>query len=677
MSRLNDHQRCAHAVRVLGLAAIEQARSGHPGVVLGFADVLTVLWREHMRYDVTYPEWPARDRFVLSNGHASALYYAVLHCVGFDLSLHDLRQFRQLGSKTPGHPERDVQLGIDVTTGPLGQGLANAVGIAMAEHYLCHKTKTQKPQSAIQFHTYAAVGDGCLMEGISHEACSLAGRLGLGRLIVCWDDNDISIDGRVDQWAEKSVVGRFQSYGWQVIDGVDGHDPEAINHAITQAKSCQSQPSLICFKTRIGLGTDWEGTAQVHGKPLGEKRFSHYKQSVGWALDDFTLTDDVYGAWRQNVLASQRDAWSALSKQILDPYWADYFASYTDGLSENNHHILPSDWEDQWAAWLQDDSVVSNQPTATRHSSQSCLAALVEQMPSLIGGSADLAESTGVSLPSLGSWDPCGEPSQFIHFGVREFAMFAIANGLATCCGLRPFVSTFLVFSDYGINAVRMAALMNLPVIFIFSHDSVFVGEDGPTHQPIEHLAHLRSIPQLEVWRPADAQETAVAWKSVLERTDGPSCMVLTRQKLMPIDRGELILQCYHGASRLDAYGSECHGLLIATGSEVNVAVQVQQRLAQEGLLLGVISMLCLERFLGASDAFKKSILTVSGFRMIIEAGSSSCWYQLLQGMDGCVCGIDHFGTSGNGEAVYHLHGFSVDALCEKARQLQKQVALI
>ena len=284
MSRLNDHQSCAHAVRVLGLAAIEQARSGHPGVVLGFADVLTVLWREHMRYDVGYPEWPARDRFVLSNGHASALYYAILHCVGFDLSLDDLWLFRQLGSRTPGHPERDVQLGIDVTTGPLGQGLANAVGIAMAEHYLCLKTKTQKAQNAVQFHTYAAVGDGCLMEGISHEACALAGRLGLGRLIVCWDDNDISIDGRVDQWAEKSVVGRFQSYGWQVIDGVDGHNPDAINRAIMQAKSCQSQPSLICFKTRIGLGTDWEGTAQVHGKPLGEKRFSQYKQSIGWAL---------------------------------------------------------------------------------------------------------------------------------------------------------------------------------------------------------------------------------------------------------------------------------------------------------------------------------------------------------------------------------------------------------
>ncbi|MAV29174.1 MAG: transketolase [Legionellales bacterium] len=666
----NQHNICANAVRVLGLAAIEQAQSGHPGVVLGFSDVLTVLWRQHMRYDVTLPTWSNRDRFVLSNGHASALYYAILHCAGFELSMDDLRLFRQYGSKTPGHPERDARLGIDVTTGPLGQGLANAVGIAMAERFLHSKTETSDGDHAIGFHTYAAVGDGCLMEGISHEASALAGRFGLGKLIVCWDDNQISIDGCIDQWAECSVVDRFKSYGWQVIEDVDGHDPDAIDVALREAKACDAQPSLIAFKTQIGRGTEWAGTATVHGKPLGAQRFSDFKQSIEWTLPDFTLSDDIYSAWQSEQLTPQKSQWKARVESIKDPVWHAYFRDI-DFLGKT--HTLPDEWKLLWASWLEDETLLVSSPQATRHSSQACLQRLVDAMPNLIGGSADLAESTGVLLSKTHTWRVDADPEQFLHFGVREFAMFAMANGMASCCGLRPFVSTFLVFSDYGINALRMAALMKLPVIFIFSHDSVFVGEDGPTHQPIEQLAHLRSIPGLDVWRPADTTETAIAWKEALSRHDGPSCLILTRQKLAMFSRGDFQWHVQYGASRLDSHGNACDGVLIATGSEVRLAYEVQMQLVDEGIQVAVVSLVCWERFQRAPEGYRSAILPESGFRLVIEAGSSSAWYQLIQNRIGAVFGIDEFGQSGPGQQVYRACGFSVEAVVDQARLLHQQ----
>ena len=669
-TEMSQHALCANAVRVLGLAAIEQAQSGHPGVVLGFADVLTVLWRKHMRFDASFPDWSNRDRFVLSNGHASALYYAILHCAGFAISMDDLRHFRQCGSKTPGHPERDVTLGIDVTTGPLGQGLANAVGIALAERFLRSKTSSADGDHAVGFHTYVAVGDGCLMEGISHEASSLAGRFGLGQLIVCWDDNEISIDGAVDQWAECSVVDRFKSYGWQVIEAVDGHDPKAIDAAIQSAKACVAKPSLIAFKTQIGKGTDWAGTATVHGKPLGAQRFSDFKQSINWRSADFTLSEDVYTAWRSMQIPSQKEQWQAHIETIQDPVWRAYFRDM-DLLGKS--HSLPDDWKQLWSSWLADDTLMVNEPQATRHSSQACLQRLIAAMPNLVGGTADLAESTGVLLPKTHTWRVREKPGQFLHFGVREFAMFAIANGLASCCGLRPFVSTFLVFSDYGINAVRMAALMKLPVVVVFSHDSVFVGEDGPTHQPIEQLAHLRTIPGLDVWRPADTAETVIAWKEVISRTDGPSCLVLTRQKLSAFSRGDLEWQVQFGACRLDSYGNECDGVLIATGSEVQLAHEVQMLLAGEGIRVGLVSIACFERFQRAPEHYQSTILPEFGFRLVIEAGASSAWYQLLQHRVGAVCGIDQFGESGPGQSVYQACGFSVDLIAERAKSLYRE----
>ena len=655
---LSTHALCANAARVLALSSIEQAKSGHPGVVLGFADVLTVLWRHHMRFDVTRSDWENRDRFVLSNGHASALYYAVLHCSGVPISLEDLRDFRQLDSCTPGHPERDVSCGIDVATGPLGQGLANAVGMAMVEAY--HRQKS----GYLDHFIYVAVGDGCLMEGISHEACALAGRLGLGRLIVCWDDNGISIDGHVAGWSERSVVDRFRSYGWQVIDQVDGHDPMAIDDAITRAKACQDQPTLLAFKTTIGQGTDLAGTAEVHGKPLGEVRMRSYRKALGWHADGFDVPDEVYQAWRSGYVAGAYQKWLEYCSSVSGKH-----------VFQDQNDIFPghvSVESDCWEQWTGADSDLMQKPLASRQSSQWLLRKLMPLVPQLFGGSADLTVSTGVSLPDVPAWQTDGEPGRFIHFGVREFAMFAVANGMATSARTRPFVSTFLVFSDYGLNAIRMAALMKLPVTFVFSHDSVFVGEDGPTHQPVEQLSHLRSIPGLMVWRPCDAFETAVAWQSILESHSGPSCLILTRQALPSLGQGQHRLLASQGAYRLDQDGEACDGVLLATGSEVHLALEARSFLADRGVRVGVVSVPCVERFSKLSAAERLKILPAQGFRLVIEAGETSHWYRWVMqpGVVGDVIGIDHFGASGPGAEVYARAGMVVDMVCRKAIRL-------
>ena len=671
MVSLRGHRQCTTVVKLLALASIEKANSGHPGVVLGFADVLTVLWRKHMRYDLADASWQNRDRFVLSNGHASALYYAILHCCGFDLTLDDLKSFRQLGSRTPGHPERDPELGIDVSTGPLGQGLANAVGMSLAQKYLESDVGDKSQNDLIDYYTYVAVGDGCLMEGISHEACSLAGRFSLGRLIVCWDDNGISIDGECENWSEKSVAGRFLSYGWQVIDGVDGHDPDAIDQAIIQAKACLDKPTLICFKTVIGHGTDLAGSSVSHGKPLGRERIECLKRSLQWSLDDFSVPESLYELWHVNYQPGLADQWyqavGVMAEDSLLHRLADF--SQVGG--------VPDDWEEFWRKWLSDPNLVC-EPRASRHSSQWLLRKLMGYFPSLLGGSADLSESTGVLLADELTWFPGKKPGPFLSFGVREFAMFAIANGLATCMGLRPFVSTFLVFSDYGINAVRMAAMMKIPVLFIFSHDSIYVGEDGPTHQPIEQLAHLRSIPNLDVWRPADAFETGVAWKKILECNDRPSCLVLSRQKLPSWGFDGSRWQAELGAYRLDSYASDCHGVLIATGSELALAMAAQKKLLDLGVRVGVVSMLCVEWFLQSSHDYQEQVLPKSlRYRVILEAGSGQCWYQFLQGMRGRVLSIEAFGSCGPGQSVYEMFGFHVDAVCDSVLSLHEAGAVV
>lgn len=672
MNLFDGHRRCVAAVKFLALAAIEKANSGHPGVVLGFADVLTVLWRQHMRYDLEQVTWANRDRFVLSNGHASALYYAVLHCCGFDLTVDDLRSFRQLNSRTPGHPERDEMLGIDVTTGPLGQGLANGVGMALAQQYLSACDPEHGSNACFDYYTYVAVGDGCLMEGISHEACALAGRFGLGRLIVCWDDNGISIDGACERWAEQSVPDRFLSYGWHVIADVDGHDPNAIDCAIQEAKNRLDKPSMICFKTVIAEGTDLAGQASSHGKPLGFERVNALKSALDWGCEDFFVPESVYALWRQNQRQGRATHWQQFVANLPDD-------SVLRTLVLSQGVLCDSNWNQRWHAWL-NDAEVFGAPQASRHSSQWILNQIVPREHAVLGGSADLTESTGVLLTDVETWLPQGEPKQFLSFGVREFAMFAMANGLATCSGLRPFVSTFLVFSDYGINAVRMAAMMRLPVIFVFSHDSVFVGEDGPTHQPIEQLSHLRTIPNLQTWRPADGFETGMAWKQMLERNDGPSCLVLSRQKLPSFGCDQRRFNAEYGGYRLDTQQASCsaQGVLIATGSEVALAMAVQQHLLQQGIRIAVVSMPCVERFLQASKAYQDQVLSPGyRYRVILEAGSGQCWYRFLQGVCGQVVSIDQFGVCGPGQSVYERFGFDIESVCDVVLSLHKSASLV
>ena len=670
MKKNQEHQQCADAIRLLALRAIESANSGHPGVVLGFADVLTVLWRQHIRFDITVPNWQNRDRFVLSNGHASALYYAILHCCGFALSVQDLSEFRQAGSRTPGHPERDVSLGIDVTTGPLGQGLANAVGMVFAQQYMqavssansiCQSTTASQ---LVDYFTYCAVGDGCLMEGISHEACALAGRYGLGRLIVCWDDNGISIDGEVNGWAECSVVDRFRAYGWQVIDAIDGHDSHAINQALCLAQACLERPTLLCFKTEIGFGTDLVGSCQVHGKPLGSARVEALRRTLAIDFDGFDVPAEVLHAWQVYHQPGCAVLWTKAFSKSFDPVAMQW--DVTDFSQRNK----PVDWDGFWNSQLAKMEKIYRQ--ATRHSSQFILQDLLDWFPGLIGGSADLSESTGVLMPEKYYWHAGRKPAKCLHFGVREFAMFAIANGMSTCFGLRPFTSTFLVFSDYGLNAIRMAALMRLPVTFIFSHDSICVGQDGPTHQPVEQLAHLRSIPGLETWRPADRLETVLAWQQILARRDGPSCLVLSRQKLPWLGQRFFQDDITLGAYRLDAHGDRCSGVLIASGSEVCLAQTVRDSLQKQGICVGILSVSCLDRFLRASQADRSRLLSTPGFRFIMEAGSSQCWHQLLieHGILGFILSVDIFGASSCGLQLYTQYGFQVEYVCRQVVRL-------
>ena len=624
---------CATALRILAMDAIESANSGHPGVALGLADVLCVLWRKYIRISPEHLQAANRDHFVLSVGHASALYYALLHLAGFPVSIEDLKSFRQLHSITPGHPERDLSLGIDVATGPLGQGLANAVGMAAVKLY-----QAKQQERAPEGHVFAMVGDGCLMEGISHEACALASSLGLGNLVVAWDDNGISIDGPLQPWFAEDVVKRFQAYGWRVIAAVDGHDVDAIDSAFAQATSSSSVPTLVVFKTRIGYGSDWEGQAIAHGKPLGSARLAKLREHLQWPHASFEVPDAVYAQWGK-----------------LRPQVSYRMSDATD---------CSVDWSDYYQMLMQD--VV---PEATRVSSKRCLALLLKKCPEVIGGSADLSESTGVMQESNTVWQPT-KPGNFIHFGVREFAMFAMANGMAAL-GMRPYVSTFLVFSDYGINAIRMAALMRLPVTFVLTHDSVAVGEDGPTHQPIEHLAHLRAMPNLQVWRPCDRRETMVAWQSIMADSSGPSCLVLSRQTL-PQLATQPITDMAKGGYKI-AGDINARIALLATGSEVGCAVEAYEILAKQGIQTYVVSVPCMERFLAQPAALRQGVLPSSLlFCVAIEAGCGQSWFHFGIPKEN-VLSLEDFGLSGKGSKVLTYFGMHAQAIVDRVQVLLNQ----
>ncbi len=631
--------------------AVQQANSGHPGMPMGMAEIAEVLWRRHLRHNPADPGWPDRDRFVLSNGHGSMLLYALLHLSGYDLSLDDLKQFRQFRSRTPGHPEVGHTAGVETTTGPLGQGLANAVGMAIAERILA--AEFNRPGHEIVDHaTYVFVGDGCLMEGISHEACSLAGTLGLGKLVAIYDDNGISIDGHVAGWFTDDSRQRFAAYGWRVIADIDGHDTQAIDEALLAARSERERPTLICCRTRIGFGApNKAGSHDAHGAPLGTAEVAATRAHIGWPHAPFEIPVEVYAQWDGRA----RGSFFQSNWQRRFTAYAEAFPELAAEFSRRMRGELPAGWQDAVAGCLADAAGAGN--IATRKASQGAITALAPCLPELVGGSADL---TGSNL----TWWPGAQAitgqqgGNYIYYGVREFAMTAIANGLALHGGLLPYTATFLVFSDYARNAIRMAALMQLRQIMVYTHDSIGLGEDGPTHQPIEHLACLRLIPGVDLWRPADAAETAVAWVAGVERRHGPTILALSRQNLPAVSSAAAASTIRRGGYVL----ADCpapHVILIATGSEVRLALDAQRALAADGIAARVVSLPCCEVFDRQEPAYRDAVLPPAVPRVAIEAGVSGFWYKYV-GLDGAVLGIDRFGESAPADQLFDSFGFTV-----------------
>ncbi len=659
----------ANALRVLSMDAVQQANSGHPGAPMGMADIAEVLWRDVLVHNPRNPAWPNRDRFILSNGHASMLLYALLHLSGYDLSLDDIKQFRQLGSKTPGHPEYGRTPGVETTTGPLGQGLANAVGMALAERTLAAQfNRSDFP--IVHHYTYVFVGDGCLMEGISHEACSLAGTLGLGKLIAIYDDNGISIDGSVAGWFTDNTPKRFEAYGWHVIPNVNGHDPDAIYSALEAARREVTRPSLICCKTVIGLGAPHKaGTADVHGAPLGPEEVAAARQQLDWPYEPFMIPDTIYAAWDARARGQQHEAaWQDL--------FAAYSARYPELAAEFTRRIegrLPPTWADYAHNTVQ-QAQRNAENIASRVASQRALTTYSIQLPELFGGSADLSHSNNTLWSASRIVTHHQADGNYLHYGVREFAMCAILNGMALHKGFIPYGGTFLMFSDYARNALRVAALAAIPSIFVFTHDSIGLGEDGPTHQPIEHLGSLRLIPNLSLWRPADAVETAVAWKAAIERRNGPTALVFSRQKLLhqPRTREQLALIERGGYVLYDNLSEATllpHVIVMATGSEVALAMQAATQLAGR-IAVRVVSLPSIDVFEQQDKAYRDTVLPPTVTRRIaIEAAATLPWYKYV-GLQGVIIGIDQFGESAPAETLFTHFGLTVEHLVTRIEAL-------
>ena len=661
---------CANAIRMLAVDAVQKANSGHPGMPMGMADIAAVLWRRHLQHNPANPGWYNRDRFVLSNGHGSMLQYALLHLSGYDLSIKDLKQFRQLHSHTPGHPEVGITPGVETSTGPLGQGLANAVGLALAEKLLAAQFN-RDAHTIIDHHTYVFLGDGCLMEGVSHEACSLAGTWKLGKLIAFWDDNGISIDGHVQDWFTDDTAARFAAYGWQVIGGLDGHDPESIHQAILQAKDDTSRPSLIACKTVIEKGSpNKAGSNESHGAPLGPSEIEALRRELNWPHPAFEVPEQIYAAWN----ATKQGA--ALELQWSER-WSGYGAAYPElaaELTRRMQGLLPKSFGDvAGAATVQ---VLRTAATiASRKASQNAIAALAPSIPELIGGSADLAGSNLTLWPQASDVNQPGG-GNYVYYGVREFGMAAIMNGLILHGGLRAFGGTFLMFSEYARNALRMAALMRINPIYVFTHDSICLGEDGPTHQPVEQLATLRLMPNMDVWRPCDSLETQVAWTMALESADHPTCLVLSRQNLKFQAHGE----ASEGLIRRGGYVVSAESIaplelvFIATGSEVELAMQCHRALAQQGVSSRVVSMPSTFVFDRQSREWRNSVLPPGILRMSIEAGVTDFWRKYV-GLEGLPIGVDTFGESAPVEGLLKHFGLTVEnilGLIENARHSRK-----
>jgi transketolase len=662
---VDNHKELANAIRALSMDAVQQANSGHPGAPMGMADIAEVLWRKYLNHNPKDPQWMNRDRFVLSNGHGSMLIYSLLHLTGYDLSMQDIKDFRQLHSKTPGHPEVGEAPGVETTTGPLGQGLANAVGMALAERMLAAQFN-QKDSAIIDHYTYVFVGDGCLMEGISHEACSLAGTLKLAKLIVFYDDNGISIDGEVQDWFTEDIPKRFESYGWQVISDVDGHDAVAIDKAIQQAQANDTQPTLIDCKTIIGFGSpNKEGTSGVHGAPLGDDEIQLVRDRIGWKHGPFEIPSDIYAAWSCVDEGKQK-------QQAWEEKYAVYQNAHPE-LAKELERRCNAELPENWAVDLENALQAINdkaESVATRKASELALEAVGPLLPELIGGSADLTGSNNTWWSGSKGVVADDVSGNYIYYGVREFGMSAMMNGMALHGGFIPYSGTFLTFSDYARNAVRMAALMNTPSIFVYTHDSIGLGEDGPTHQSIEHISSLRSIPNLMVWRPCDTVESMVAWKTSIELKH-PAALAFSRQSVPFMTRNnEQLAQVQRGAYILFENSAKPELIILATGTEVGISMQAAKQLDAAGVKLRLVSMPSTDVFELQEEEYKQSVLPNNiRARIAVEAGVTDFWRKYV-GLDGDVVGIDQFGASAPGNVLMEYFGFTAENIVKRARAL-------
>ena len=663
-------QMMANAIRALSMDAVQKAKSGHPGMPMGMADIATALWSRHLRYNPTNPKWVGRDRFILSNGHGSMLQYALLHLTGFDLTMEDIKDFRQFRSKTPGHPEVDVTPGVETTTGPLGQGIANGVGMALAEKMLAAEFN-RDGFPVIDNRTFVFLGDGCLMEGISHEVCSLAGVWKLNKLVAIYDDNGISIDGDVTGWFADDTRGRFEAYGWNVIGPVDGHDIEAMDRAIAEASRSEEKPTLIIAKTTIGMGSpNLKGTAKVHGSALGDEEIAATREAIGWPYAPFEIPQDIYDAWDHRAEGKKiEDEWQTM--------YDAYKQAYPEVAAELERRLageLPADWSDVVMDAIC-DAQAAEETVATRKASQKALNALAPALPELLGGSADLTGSNLTNWKDVKSLNTGDFMARHISYGVREFGMSAIMNGIALYGGFIPYAATFLTFSDYSRNALRMSALMKQRVINVFTHDSIGLGEDGPTHQSIEHVPSLRLIPGMHVWRPADTVETIVGWAAAIERKDGPSCLIFTRQGTPFLDRDEVdadnIARGAYVVADAPAGAEETEVVLLATGSEVGLAMKARAQLTALNIQARVVSMPCSNLFDEQDVDYRRAVLPEGVPVLAIEASKTDLWYKYFSGK-GDVLGIDTFGESAPAGVLWEHFGFTVDNVVAKVNQLLK-----
>jgi len=653
-----------NALRFLSIDAVQKANSGHPGMPMGMAEIATALWKNHLNHNPSNPYWFNRDRFVLSNGHGSMLLYSLLHLTGYDLSIEDLKNFRKLKSKTPGHPEYDLQYGIETTTGPLGQGIANAVGMAISEKILASQFNTSK-EMPINHFTYAFLGDGCLMEGVSHEACSFAGTHNLGKLICFYDQNGISIDGEIENWFTDDSVKRFDSYGWQTIE-VDGHNVDEINEAIVSSKNEVKKPTMIFCKTTIGYGSPAKaGTADAHGAPLGDEEILETRKALDWNHEPFKVPESVYEFWNAVDRGLEiNDEWNSL----METYKSKNPEKH-DELTRRISNDMPINFDESYKNFLNQCNE-ENTSMATRKASQLCLDYFVKELPELVGGSADLTPSNNTFSKSSSTFSNENPSGNHINYGVREFGMSAIMNGMVLHGGIKPYGATFLVFTDYARNAVRLSALMGLPNIFVYTHDSVALGEDGPTHQPVEHLVTLRSTPNLNSWRPADLVETAVAWKNAVTSVNTPTCLIFSRQNTSPIKRSEDQIKAIENGGYLLSDQENANITLIASGSELQLALDAAEILQKDhGVISNVVSMPCLDTFLDQSEAYQSSVVKEDLPSLVIELSHPNSWYKILNKRDK-VLGIETFGESAPANILLEHFGFTTPNVVELAKSL-------